>query len=56
MGKHFNETKRSEILCVFPCTMQIAHFFGQNRLLPAPFLKKHWYPCPFENLAEALDT
>jgi hypothetical protein len=29
-------------------------FFGQNCMLPILFLKKPWYPCPFEILAEAL--
>jgi hypothetical protein len=51
-GKHFIDPKRSEILSVFPCTMQIALFWP--KLLPAIFLKKPGYPCPFEILAEAL--
>jgi hypothetical protein len=54
-GKHFIDTKRSEILSVFqvfPSTIQIALFWP--KLLPALFLKT-WYPCPFEILAEALD-
>jgi hypothetical protein len=25
-----------------------------TKLLPALFIKKPWYPCPFESLAEAL--
>jgi hypothetical protein len=33
MGKHFIDTKRSEILSVFPCMTQIA-LFGQNCFLP----------------------
>jgi hypothetical protein len=37
---------------VFPCTTQIALFWP--KLLPALFLKKPWYPCPFEILEEAL--
>jgi hypothetical protein len=48
--------KSSEILSifqVFPCTTQIA-LFGP-KLLPALFLKKPWYPCPFEILEEALE-
>jgi hypothetical protein len=36
----------------FLCTMQIALFWP--KLLPALFLKKIWYPCPFEILEEAL--
>jgi hypothetical protein len=32
--------------------MQIALFWP--KLLPAFFLKKPWYPCPFEILEEAL--
>jgi hypothetical protein len=52
MGKHFIDRKRSEILSVFPCTTQIALFWPM--LLPALFLKKPWYPCPFEILEEAL--
>jgi hypothetical protein len=55
MGKHFIDPKSSEILSifqVFPCTTQIALFWP--KLLPALFLKKPWYPCPFEILAEAL--
>jgi hypothetical protein len=57
MGKHFIDPKRSEILSffhVFPCTTQIA-LFWPKKLLPALFLKKPRYPCPFEILAEALD-
>jgi hypothetical protein len=53
MGKHFIYPKRNEILSifqVFPCKMQI--FWP--KLLPALFLKKPWYPCPFEILEEAL--
>jgi hypothetical protein len=55
MGKNFIDPKGSEILSVFqvfPCTTQIALFWP--KLLPALFLKKLWYPCPFEILAEAL--
>jgi hypothetical protein len=55
MGKYFIDPKRSEILSifkVFPCTTQIALFWP--KLLPALFLKKPGYPCPFEILAEAL--
>jgi hypothetical protein len=55
MGKHFIDPKSSEILSifqVFPCTTQIALFWP--KLLPAPFLKKPWYPCAFEILEEAL--
>jgi hypothetical protein len=55
-GKHFIDPKRSEILSVFqvfPCTTQIAVFLP--KLLPALFLKKPWYPCPFELLTEALN-
>jgi hypothetical protein len=55
MGKHFIDTKSSEILSnfhVFPCTTQIALFWP--KLLPAFFLKKPWYLCPFEILEEAL--
>jgi hypothetical protein len=55
MGKHFIDPKSSEILSifqVFPCTTQIALFWP--KLLPALFLKKPRYPCPFEILAEAL--
>jgi hypothetical protein len=44
MGKHFIQ--------VFPCTTQIALFWP--KLLPALFLKKPWYPCPFEILEETL--
>jgi hypothetical protein len=33
--------------------MQIALFW--LKLLPALFLKKPWYPCPFEILEEALE-
>jgi hypothetical protein len=51
-GKHFIDPKRSEILTVFPCTTQIALFWP--KLLPAIFLEKPGYPCPFEILAEAL--
>jgi hypothetical protein len=53
MGKHIIDPKSSEILSifqVFPCTTQI---FGP-KLLPALFLKKPWYHCPFEILEEAL--
>jgi hypothetical protein len=55
MGKHFIDPKSSEILSifqVFPCMMQIALFWP--KLLPALFLKKPWYPCPFEIREEAL--
>jgi hypothetical protein len=55
MRKHFIDPKSSEILSifqVFPCMTQIA-LFGP-KLLPALFLKKPWYPCPFEILAETL--
>jgi hypothetical protein len=52
MGKHFIGHKRSEIPSVFPCTLQIAFFWP--KLLPALFLKKPGYPCPFEIPAEAL--
>jgi hypothetical protein len=55
MGKHFIDPKSSEILSifqVFPCTTQIA--LSRPKLLPALFLKKPWYPCPFEILKEAL--
>jgi hypothetical protein len=55
MEKHFIDPKRSEIFLIFkrfPCTTQIAVFWP--KLLPALFLKKSWYPCPFEILAEAL--
>jgi hypothetical protein len=51
-GKHFIDPKRSEILSVFPCTAQIVLFLP--KLLPALFLVKPGYPCPFEILAEAL--
>jgi hypothetical protein len=47
--------KNSEILSifqVFPCTPQIALLWP--KLLPALFLKKPRYPCPFEILEEAL--
>jgi hypothetical protein len=57
MGKHFIDPKSSEILSifqVFPCTVQIALFW--TKLLPALFLKKPWYPCPYEILEEALHT
>jgi hypothetical protein len=56
MGKHFIYPKSSKILSVFqvfPCTTQITFFWP--KLLPALFLKKPWYPCPFEILAEALN-
>jgi hypothetical protein len=55
MGKHYIDPKSSEILSiiqVFPCTMQIALFWP--KLLPALFLKKLWYPCPFEIMEETL--
>jgi hypothetical protein len=55
MGKHFIDPKRSEILSVFqifPSTTQIALFWP--KLLPALFLKKPGYPCPFEILEETL--
>jgi hypothetical protein len=56
MGKHFIDPKSSEILSifqVFPCsTTQIAIFWP--KLLPTLFLKKPWYPCPFEILEETL--
>jgi hypothetical protein len=55
MGKHFVDPKSSEILSifqVFPYTTQIALFWP--KLLPALFLKKPWYPCPFEILEETL--
>jgi hypothetical protein len=55
MGKHFIDPKSSEILFifqVFPCTTQIALFWP--KLLPALFLKKPWYPCPFDILEETL--
>jgi hypothetical protein len=55
MRKHFIDPKSSEILSVFqvfPCTTQIAFFWP--KLLPALFLKKPRYPCPFEILAKAL--
>jgi hypothetical protein len=52
MGKHFIDPKSSEILSIFPCTTQIALFWP--KLLPALFLKKPRYPCPFEILEEAL--
>jgi hypothetical protein len=55
MGKHFIDPKSSEILKifkVFPCMTQIA-LFCQKRL-PALFLKKPRYPCPFEIMEEAL--
>jgi hypothetical protein len=55
MEKHFIDPKSSEILSifqVFPCTTQIALFWPKP--LPALFLKKPWYPCPFEILEEAL--
>jgi hypothetical protein len=51
----FIDPKSSEILSifqVFPCTTQIALFWP--KLLPALFLKKPWYLCPFEILEEAL--
>jgi hypothetical protein len=54
-GKYFIDPKRSEILSifqVFPFTTQIALFWP--KLLPDLFLKKPWYPCPFEIMAEAL--
>jgi hypothetical protein len=54
MGKHFIDPKSSEILSifqVFPCTTQIALFWP--KLLPALFLKKPRYLCPFEILEEA---
>jgi hypothetical protein len=54
-GKHFIDPKSSEILSifqVFPCTTQIALFWA--KLLPALFLKKPRYPCPFEILKEGL--
>jgi hypothetical protein len=38
---------------VFPCTAQIALFW--QKLLPALFIKKPRYPCPFQILAEALN-
>jgi hypothetical protein len=43
----------SVIFQVFPCTTQIALFLP--KLLPALFLKKPRYPCPFEILEEALE-
>jgi hypothetical protein len=55
MGKHFIDPKSSEFLSIFQvfrCTTQIAIFWP--KLLPALFLKKHWYPCPFEILEETL--
>jgi hypothetical protein len=52
MEKHFIDPKRTEIRSVFPGTTQIALFWP--KLLPALFLKKPRYPCPFEILAEAL--
>jgi hypothetical protein len=68
VGKHFIGPKSSEILSifqvfpcttqialifqVFPCTTQIALFWP--KLLPALFLKKPGYPCPFEILEETL--
>jgi hypothetical protein len=55
MGKHFIDPKSSEILSifqVFPWMTQIALFLP--KLLPALFLKKPWYPCPFEILEETL--
>jgi hypothetical protein len=55
MGKHFIDPKSSEfcpIFQVFPCTTQIALFWP--KLLPALFLKKPWYACPFEILGETL--
>jgi hypothetical protein len=55
MGKHFIGPKSSEILSIFQvfhCTMQIAVYWP--KLLPDLFLKKPWYPSPFEMLAEAL--
>jgi hypothetical protein len=47
MGKHFIDPKSSEILSIF----RKLPFFGQNCPL---FLKKPWYPCPFEILEETL--
>jgi formate hydrogenlyase subunit 4 len=55
MGKHFIDPKSSEILYIFQvflCTTQIALFLP--KLLPALFLKKPWYPCPFEIQEETL--
>jgi hypothetical protein len=54
MGRHFTDYKSSAIFQVFPCTTQIALFWP--KLLPALFLKKPCYLCPFEILAEALDA
>jgi hypothetical protein len=55
MRKFFIDPKSSEILSIFQvfhCTAQIALFWP--KLLPAVFLKKPWYPCPFEILEETL--
>jgi hypothetical protein len=55
VGKHFIDPKSSEVLSifqVFPCTTQIALFWPKP--LPALFLKKPRYPCPFEILEETL--
>jgi hypothetical protein len=55
MGKHFIDPKSSEIMSIFQvfhCTTQIALFWP--KLLPALFLTKPWYPCPFEIQEETL--
>jgi hypothetical protein len=54
-GKIFYWPKKewnSVVFQVFPCTTQIAPFWP--KLLIALFMKKPWYPCPFEILEEAL--
>jgi hypothetical protein len=53
MGKHFIDPKRGEIRSVFKVVRRKLPFFGP-KLLPALFIKKPRYPCPFEILAEAL--
>jgi hypothetical protein len=58
MGKHLIDPKSSEILSIFQdFPWRKLPFFFWPKLLPALFLtclKKPWYPCPFEILAEAL--
>jgi hypothetical protein len=55
MGKHFIDPKSSEICQFFKffIVRRKLTFFGPRRL-PALYLKKPWYPCPFEILEETL--
>jgi hypothetical protein len=56
MGKHFIDPKSSEFYQFFKFFLvrRKLPFFLAKKLLPALFLKKPRYPCPFEILEETL--